>query len=452
MKTSTQKTLLFFVSTGLTALLLGGAVSWYFASKGWREKFNDPKILGQRLETLTAGDAQKAAPKAPYLVRVDEVKREPITPSRVLFGRLTEYRKVTVAAEVNGRIVDFPHEAGNDVVGGKTVLAKIDDVWSRLDIEKTESQIRSKQAKLAFEKADLARYEELIKDKAASKSTVEQKSSAVDQCKAEIAELEALLEEQRTRFDRTTILAPFDGQIITKRTDLGAYVTPGSPLLDIISTGRIDAVLLTPESMIPLLAVGRELSIHVDALKKEFPGKIQTITSYGANDSRTFPVRIALDDQDGLLKVGMSVRASVPTAEKSVQIVVPKDAVLIKPDGSSVWVATPEPDKPDFATVERVPVYVTARMRDRYAVEVSDARDGIGLEPGMKVVIEGSERLVRGMTVKVIHLEAPITEIPGMYKSGQQKKRRSKKQPEATPKKPEAKGSQGDKESQGDRP
>ena len=430
MKTYTQKTLLFFLATGLTSLLLGGAVSWYFASKGWREKFNDPKVLGQRLEVLTEGQDLKAKPQPPYLVRVDEVKREPITPSRVLFGRLTEYRKVTVAAEVNGRITDFPHEPGNDVVGGKTVLAKIDDVWSKLDIQKTESQIRSKQARLAFEKADLARYEELIKDKAASKSTVEQKSSAVDQCKAEIAELEALLEEQRERFKRTTILAPFDGQIITKRTDLGAYVTPGSPLVDIISTGRIDAVLLTPESMIPLLAVGRELSIHIDALGKEFPGKIQTITAYGANDSRTFPVRIALDDQGGLLKVGMSVRASVPTAEKSVQIVVPKDAVLVKPDGSSVWVARPEPGKPDFATVERVPVYVTARMRDRYAVEVSDARDGQGLEPGMKVVIEGSERLVRGMTVKVIRLDDSYTEIPGMYRSGQQKKRTPKKQPQ----------------------
>ena len=182
--------------------------------------------------------------------------------------------------------------------------------------------------------------------------------------------------------------------------------------------------------MIPLLAVGRELSIRVDALGKEFPGKIQTITAYGANDSRTFPVRIALDDHAGLLKVGMSVRASVPMAEKSVQIVVPKDAVLIKPDGSSVWVATPDADKPDFATVERVPVYVTARMRDRYAVEVSDARGGQTLEPGMKVVIEGSERLVRGMTVKVIHLENPVTEIPGMYRSGQQKKRPPSNQPE----------------------
>ena len=210
-----------------------------------------------------------------------------------------------------------PTSRGFEVVGDETVLAKIDDVWSRLEIRQTEAQIRSKKAKLAFEEADLARYTELIKDKAASKSTVDQKSSSVDQCKAELAELEALLEEQRERLDRTTILAPFDGQIIEKRTDLGAYVTPGSPLVDIISTGRIDAILLTPESMIPLLDVGRELSVQVDALGEEFPGKIQTITSYGANDSRTFPVRIALDDHDGLLKVGMSVRASVPTCGKN---------------------------------------------------------------------------------------------------------------------------------------
>ena len=287
---------------------------------------------------------------------------------------------------------------------------------------------------------------------AASKSTVDQKSSSVDQCKADIAQLEALLEEHRERLGRAVILAPFDGQIIEKRTELGAYVTPGSPLVDIISTGRIDAILLTPESMVRLLEVGRELSVHVDVLEKEFPGKIQTITAYGANDSRTFPVRIALDDHAGLLKVGMSVRASVPTDEKSVQIVVPKDAVLIKPDGSSVWVATPEPEKPDFATVNRVPVQVTARMRDRYAVEVNDAREGESLEPGMKVVIEGSERLVRGMTVKVIRLDDPITEIPGMYKSGQQKTRPPRERPEATPKKPDGKGAQGDNRSQGDSP
>ena len=112
MKRSTQKTLLTLLATGLTALLVGGSISWYYASKGWREKFNNPEVLGKRLEALSEGAEKKAAPKAPYLVRVEEVKREPITPSRVLFGRLTEYRKVTVAAEVNGRIVDFPHESG----------------------------------------------------------------------------------------------------------------------------------------------------------------------------------------------------------------------------------------------------------------------------------------------------------------------------------------------------
>lgn len=422
MKTSTQKTILFFLATGLTSILLGGAASWYFADKGWRERFNDPEAIAARLEALTKDQGpQGPRPQAPYLVRVAELQRESITPSRVLFGRLVEFRKVTVAAEVSGRIVEFPLEPGENVSEKETVLAKIDDVWSKLEIRKTEAQIESEKAKLAFEEADLARYQELIKDKAASQSMVEQKASAVEQCKARLAELEALLEESRERLDRAAVLAPFDGQIITKRTELGAYVTPGSPLVDIISTGRIDAVLLTPESMIPLLAPGRELSVQVDALGQEFSGKIKTITAYGASDSRTFPVRVELDDQDGLLKVGMSIRASVPTAEPSVQLVVSKDAVLVKPDGSTVWVAVPDPKQADLATVRRVPVKVTARMQQRYAVEAAEARDLPLLEPGANLVVEGGERLVPEMTVKVVRLENPIRDMPGMHKSGHQK-------------------------------
>ena len=101
--------------------------------------------------------------------------------------------------------------------------------------------------------------------------------------------------------------------MVAKHAELGGHVSPGTPIVDIVSRGQVDARLMVPESVINLIRVDQALPIRVDPLGEEVRGKVVSVTPYGPTASRTFPVRVRLDDQEGRLKVGMSVTAMIAT-------------------------------------------------------------------------------------------------------------------------------------------
>ncbi|HYW79866.1 MAG TPA: efflux RND transporter periplasmic adaptor subunit, partial [Thermoguttaceae bacterium] len=171
-----------------------------------------------------------------------------------------------------------------------------------------------------------------------------------------------------------------------------ACVSPGDPLVDIVSRGQVDVRLMVPESLVNLIRVDQELTLRVDPLNEEVRGTVVSVTPYGPTASRTFPVRLRLDDQGGRFKSGMSATVSIATGPERRALVVHKDGVLVRPDGSTVWVAD-SPDANLVAIAHPVPVKITARTEHEYAIELEVESDKRLLHDGAFVVIEGAERL-----------------------------------------------------------
>ena len=119
-----------------------------------------------------------------------------------------------------------------------------------------------------------------------------------------------------------------------------------------------------------------------------------------------------LDDQDGRLKVGMSVTAQIATGLEREALVVTRDAVLVRPDSSTVWVALPHGDG-EMAEVQPVPVTIGARMRDECAVEAETDAGRTLLVAGAAVVIEGAERLMPGQQVRIVELDGGSPGVAG---------------------------------------
>jgi len=191
--------------------------------------------------------------------------------------------------------------------------------------------------------------------------------------------------------------------VIVKHAELGQYVTPGDPIVDIVSRGQIDARLMVPESAINFIRPGQTLPIKIDAMGEEAAGEVVSITPYGPSASRTFPVHVRLDDGQGRLKVGMSVTATIGMGAERQALVVSKDAVLVRPDGSTVWVAVAGPQG-QTVEVQPVPVIIGVRSASEYAVEPETDQGRKLLRPGVQVVIEGAERLAAGQQVRIVTL------------------------------------------------
>ena len=392
-----QRRTIVSVAIALTCLLGGLLVGGMAIHRRWSSKVGDAEYLQKQLDRLSpAGPKAPGGPQA-ALVRVDVAREEEIQPQRPVVGRLVEVRLTSVATEVAGTITTMDVEAGSPVLGGQTVLAKVDDVWTNLAIEKQQARIQAIAAQVKIEQANLERVRKNLEVNVATRQEYEDQLALSDQRKAEMKEAQAQLADLREQQRRLVIVAPFDGWVIRKYAELGQRLAVGAPVVDIVSRGKIYAEVNVPENIINGLTPGMSMPVRIDPLGRTVTGKLATVNPYGASAARTYPARIELDDEQGKLKVGMTVTAIVPVGRRSRQIMVSTDAVLTRPDGSTVW--TVAPGEGEQLRARPVPVEIVTSVGRRHAVRP------IGSAPlvdDSQVVIEGAERLYPNQAVRIV--------------------------------------------------
>ncbi len=342
----------------------------------------------------------------PATVRVAEAQMKTLRQRVAVVGRLREVRMATVAAEVEGKVLDVPVQEGDPVVGGETVLARIDGVWAALDLARTQAQVAAAQATLDQSELDFKYLEQLREAQSAKPKEVDDKRAQVASDRATLSAAIAERDRVQKEVDRLVVLAPFDGFVTRKVTEVGQWVAPGDPIVEVISQGRVDAVADVPEHVIDHVKIGDSAEVVIEPLGLAVRGEIAAINPDGGNSARTFPVKVRLDDRGGRLKAGMSVTVWLPVGPEADYLTVPRDAVLYGADGQRVWVGVPggkagagEPGGADEAgppkpTAVSVDVRVLFGEGDRVAVE---AMPGLGDTPivgGADVVIEGAENLI----------------------------------------------------------
>lgn len=408
----THKQFVLLAALAVTSLLLGGVLVGWSVSELFLSRLNDPEYLQkqvQRVQRQTEGEPEATVRKK--LVRVMPATRQKLGSTRFFSGRLVEIQKVVVSSEITGPIVKMPIEVGMKVEQGKTVIAEIDTIWARLATEQAEKKLNVSRVKLSFQKNEYQRLMKLndLGKGMVSESDLEMQRLAVEELEANIKLEEVVLEEAHKKLDRSTILAPFDGTIVTKISELGSFVSPGTPIAEIVSCGEIDAELLISESYIDRLSVGDTIPVWIDPLNMETEGSIFSIVPYGSTAVRSFPVRIRMNDMDGRLKVGMSVRGRIQVTDAKESIVLPKDAVLDRPDGALVWIVTDELNEAGQASgrrvVQPVQIVIAARTDDQYGVVPLSEEGRDLLKAGVECVIEGAERLAVGEEVEVVGVD-----------------------------------------------
>lgn len=330
----------------------------------------------------------------PAIVRVVNSEMKPVQQRFRVIGRLQELRRATVAAEVEGRVMDVAIEEGDRVVGGETVLAKIDDVWTKASLAAAKADVAEAQASLEQAKLDLAILEDLEAAQSAKPREVQEQRNLVQQREAMLARAEAQRDRAASELERVTIVAPFDGVIVRKYAETGQWMSPGTEVAEIISMGQIDARLNVPERLINELKLGDPMQISIQPLDRIVTGEIVAINPAGDNAARTFPVDVRLDDDDGAFKLGMSVEGYIPVGEQKPTLLLPRDAVLTRQGRSDVWVALPPSEPGAMPAAAPMPVRILYGIdAQTLAIEPLPNAQGQLLRPNMQVVIEGAEQL-----------------------------------------------------------
>ncbi|TVQ79402.1 MAG: efflux RND transporter periplasmic adaptor subunit [Phycisphaeraceae bacterium] len=343
---------------------------------------------------LVCSGSVLAQPGRAWSVRVDPVRAEAVVQQRQATGELRAVRRSMVAAEEAGRVVELHVEDG-DVIEEGQILARLDSRLITLAIARLKAEITAFEATVgerdaAVEQAalDLRRLESARSMNAVSETEVENARIAVRGAEARAAHARADVESARAavaeaeeRREKMTIRAPFAGSVVRKETEVGQWVGEGAAVAQIIQVDVIDAYVDVPETYIGAVANGSgKVRVHIASLDRDVEAEEIVVIPSGDTLARTFPVRIRLSNEDGMLRPGMSIIAYVPTGNMENALTVHKDALLRDDGGAFV-----------YANMDGQAMPIRVRrlwgFGDRVVVQ-----SGM-LQPGMQLVIEGNERL-----------------------------------------------------------
>jgi RND family efflux transporter MFP subunit len=389
-----------------------------------------PGIMAKMQQQGPPGSGAPAGPP-PAQVRVAAMAERSLKPRFEVVGRLQELERTTVAAEVSGKLVAVPVEEGDRVEAGQTTLAKVEDVWAKLDLEAATADVAAAEATLDQSQRDLQYLEKLLEANSAKPKEVADQRASVKSDRATLDAAKARRARARQRVNRLTVTPPFDGVVVDKRAEVGQWVEPGTTVVEMVSRGQIDAVLNVPEKRINTVQVGDLVTVVVEPLAYQTNGEVVAVNPSGDNPARTFPVKVRLDDAKGKLKPGMSAIGQLPLAEAAQRLTVPRAAVSFGPRGASIWVAQPPapagvaPPRdgegaesgdsseegasgpPAMPKAKRVDVEVLFPIEGGYAIKPVAGDEGADLNADQRVVIEGWERLMPGQPLKIVGTGEP---------------------------------------------
>jgi len=210
---------------------------------------------------LSRPTAETAAPEIkPISVDVAEVIRENLRISVQAQGTVTPLRQSSLLSEVQGRVVDVSplFNVGGFVEAGD-VLLRIDPRDYETNLLRAQAAVASAESTLAQEKgrAEVAQRE-WEKLPAGSQRSEEARQlylrkPQLEQARAQLQAARADLDTASDNLERTVIKAPYDALIRAKHSDLGQFVSPGSPLAEVVAVAYAEVRLPIPQSRLEYL-------------------------------------------------------------------------------------------------------------------------------------------------------------------------------------------------------
>lgn len=198
------------------------------------------------------------------------------------------------------------------------------------------------------------------------------------------------VENARLQLAKTKVIAPFEGVIVEMPYfTQGVKVDNNSLLVKIMDYQEMFLDIRLPEKYISSIKSGQEVRITNYTLSDDtLKGKISQMSPAIDTDTRTFLSHISIDNGKFLLRPGMFVRSDIVTARKDSAIVIPKDIIISRQRGKTVFVV----DR--GLAVERV---IVTGLENNNEMEVIS-----GLSKNERIVTSGFETLSNRSKVKII--------------------------------------------------
>lgn len=313
-----------------------------------------------------------------------------------LAGSVQAQQRALVAGEVPGVVSELAVSEGDFVRRGE-ILVRLRNTAMRRDLEGAVAQLEEAQARLQLAQTALDRSRGLRDSGVISSQQFDDAETEVgawqgraDQARATIGRLEAQIAASHVR-------APFSGVVVREHCQLGEWVASGGAVVEMADTRRLEIVVNVPEKHFVGARKGAKARVTIEALPEvDLEGEITAVIPRADPQTRSFPVKVGIDNTDGLIGIGMSAAVAFPGPEARAGTVVPKDAIISQGALRLVYRVDEGPPGEDGAATyvaTSVPVILGAGVGEWIEVQ--------GVATGDTIVTRGNERLAPGSAVLV---------------------------------------------------
>jgi RND family efflux transporter MFP subunit len=255
-------------------------------------------------------------------------------------GRLEAFSQAQLYARVSGYLKSWDADIGTPVKAGQ-LLAEIDAPDLDQQILQAQADLASAQANATLADATLQRGQSLIKSGAITKQDLDQRTADAANRQGLVNAAQANLDRLRVLEKYKRIVAPFDGLVTLRATDIGSLINAGAsggPALFAVSDiSKLRVYVNVPQNYVPGIKIGTQAKLSVP----EYPGRAFPATvnaSAQAVDiaSGTTRMQLLVDNAAGELMTGAFADVQLELAHPKTAINVPASALIVGQDGLHV--------------------------------------------------------------------------------------------------------------------
>ena len=340
----------------------------------------------------SSDDKDKSKDDAAPEVTVAPVEKKVIQQDLLVSGNLASLpnRDAKLAALVAGRIKAVLVSEGERVQAEQAV-ADLEPSSYAEQLRQAEAAVTQAKANLENARLSAARNEDLLQRGIAARKEVEDARTQLAVNQAALQQAEAGAATARTQLARTIIRSPFEGTAVHRFLGVGEQVdgTGSQPVMEVANIDTLELLGTVPASRLSEIRVNENFTFKTESIPDaEFSGHVVAVLPAVDPATNNGTVRIRMNNQKHLLKLGMFVTVSLPLKPGQPKLAVPKQSIY--------------PDETGEPHVYRV----TGNDAESVAVELGIQTNEVteiksGVNEGDQVIVNGGYGLPEKTKVRV---------------------------------------------------
>jgi RND family efflux transporter MFP subunit len=319
-------------------------------------------------------------------------------------GRIEAYARAPIYARIAGYLKSWNVDIGTPVKAGQ-LLATIETPDLDQQLLQAKADLASAQANEALASTTAKRWQSMLQSDSVSRQEVDEKTGDFTAKQALANAARANVERINAMKNYTRIVAPFDGVVTARNTDIGALINAGSggngeALFVVSDVRKLRVYVQVPQSYVPSIAAGAVATLRVPEYPgRTFSAKVESSAQAVNAASGSTLVQLAVDNADGKLMPGSFANVRFDVVADRSALRVPASALVFDDNGTRL--ATVGADgRVTFKTITILHDYGKS-------VEVAS-----GIGAGDRVIDSPPDGLVDGDHVQIAASDAPAT-TPG---------------------------------------